>query len=91
MAVVSSTISTSNSTPRGHQEFCGLMKNPMSLRAFPFDTDFIEIFIHQSEASTRDDYIFRPFDVRRRRRRPRGPSGPRASFRDAQILSLIHI
>ena len=51
-----------------HQEFCGLMKNPMSLRAFPFDTDFIEIFIHQSEASTRDDYIFRPFDVRRRRR-----------------------
>lgn len=49
------------------QEFCGLMKNPMSLRAFPFDTDFIEIFIHQSEACTRDDYIFRPFDVRRTR------------------------
>ena len=66
-----SRISTSSSTTSQlhylypwPQEFCGLLKNPMSLRAFPFDTDFIEVFVHQSEASTRDDYIFRPFDVR---------------------------
>jgi len=67
------------------------MKNPMSLRAFPFDTDFIEIFIHQSEASTRDDYIFRPFDVRpdpdpnpkTNQPPPPRPTRPR-SLRDAQ-------
>ena len=60
----SSTTSQLHSLHLWLQEFCGLLKNPMSLRAFPFDTDFIEVFIHQAEASTRDDYIFRPFDVR---------------------------
>ena len=43
-------------------EFVGLLSNPMALHKFPFDTDAIDILIHQNEASLgRDEYIFRPW------------------------------
>lgn len=41
-------------------EYVGTLSNPMSLRAFPFDSDHIEIILHQSESSQSEDYIFRP-------------------------------
>jgi len=42
-------------------EYVGTLSNPMSLRAFPFDSDHIEIILHQSESSQSEDYIFRPY------------------------------
>jgi len=34
----------------------------MNLRAFPFDSDGIEVHIHQNEQSSRDEYLLRPFE-----------------------------
>ena len=39
----------------------GSLRNPMDLRDFPFDRDFIEIFIHQAENASAAQYVFRPF------------------------------
>jgi len=39
----------------------GTLRNPMDLRNFPFDHDWIEVFLHQSESASAREYVFRPF------------------------------
>ena len=43
-------------------EYVGTLTNPMSLRAFPFDNDTIEIVLHQSEAASSSEYVFREYE-----------------------------
>mmetsp|Transcript_42702 Transcript_42702/g.109304 ORF Transcript_42702/g.109304 Transcript_42702/m.109304 type:complete len:492 (-) Transcript_42702:1095-2570(-) len=42
------------------QEIQGTLVNRMDLRAFPFDVDDIEVWVHQSEHSNREEYVLRP-------------------------------
>ena len=42
-------------------EMVGEVQNPMALHKFPFDSDDMVLHVHQNEASSRDDYIFRPY------------------------------
>jgi hypothetical protein len=42
-------------------EYFGKLYNPMALQTFPFDSDSIELHLHQAEDSSRDEYVFRPF------------------------------
>jgi hypothetical protein len=44
-------------------EFEVLLSNPMDLRAFPFDSDAVEMIFLQSEDSTADDWVLVPDDA----------------------------
>ena len=43
-------------------EYDGKLVNPMQLQAFPFDHDSLDIFIHQAEHASANEYVFRGFD-----------------------------
>lgn len=43
------------------QEIQGQLVNRMDLKSFPFDHDAIEVFVHQAEHSSREEYVLRPF------------------------------
>jgi len=43
-------------------EYDGTLVNPMTLHAFPFDHDSLDIYIHQAEHASSEEYVFRGFD-----------------------------
>jgi hypothetical protein len=43
------------------QDIQGTLTNHMSLEAFPFDSDKLELLIHQAETANRSEYVLRPF------------------------------
>ena len=43
------------------QDIQGAITNQMSLAAFPFDTDVLEVYVHQAEEASRDEYVLRPY------------------------------
>jgi hypothetical protein len=47
------------------QDIQGAITNQMSLAAFPFDTDVLEVYVHQAEEASRDDVPARGNSVSR--------------------------
>mgnify|MGYP003683914619 CR=1 FL=1 len=43
------------------QDVQGTFSNSMSLHDFPFDTDMLELYVHQAESASRDEYVLRPY------------------------------
>ena len=44
-------------------EYEGQLTNPMSLHAFPFDFDEVQLYVHQAEDSSADEYVFRAYEA----------------------------
>lgn len=40
----------------------GILRNPMSLNNFPFDSDVMDIWVHQAEDQSSKEFVMRPFD-----------------------------
>lgn len=71
-------------------EYDGTLVNPMTLHEFPFDHDSLDIYIHQAEHASSEEYVFRGFDSDDDEQSCVPSPAEPEPLRDAQPLCTLH-